>query len=164
MKLVLLMVCKILSWDCYVARFCGASISALELPRFAAFRLIMGNHSWASSQPSGNTWFKGAFSLCLSLTPLLPHSHLPHTNRENKNHMQLHTLQLASNSLFKITSVKALKIFRYKRELARIILQRTNSLEYVFFYIGMKSHENYPIVKDIVWHVWFTQFHAKRWD
>lgn len=64
--------------------------------------------------------------------------------------MQPHTLQLASNSLFEITSVKALKIFRNKKEPARIILQRINSLESGFFYIGMKSHGNYPIVKDIV--------------
>lgn len=64
--------------------------------------------------------------------------------------MQPHTLQLASNSLFEITSVKALKIFCNKKGPARIILQRINYLESGFFYLGMKSHENDPIVKDIV--------------
>lgn len=64
--------------------------------------------------------------------------------------MQPHTRQLASNSLFEITSVKALKIFCNKKEPARIISQRTDSLESGLFYIGMKSHGNYPIVKDIV--------------
>lgn len=159
MKLALLMVCKILSWDCYGGKVLWCEhigISATEVcsypfdqvePQLGLIRAI----------------WEHLIQRCI-LPLSLSHSHLPHTNRKNRNCMQLHTLQLASNSFFEITSAKALKMFLYKRELAGIILQRTNSLEYGFFYVGIKSHENYPIVKDIVWHVWFTQFHAEHWD